>query len=107
MLSGETPALPFAPAESVDASYKMINPQVPEFLDLLAANKTNGIVIPFTIPLSQAVVWNELFRHPNDYFLKIIVVSENTPPSSIELKFNWTLDPATSTIVALSQDPTL
>jgi hypothetical protein len=102
MLAGETPTLPFAPSEEVDSIYKIINPLVPEFLDFLAANQTNGIVLPFKGFLSQAVNWNELFRYPSDYFLKIVVVSENTPRSSIELKFSWTLDPTTSTIVALS-----
>jgi hypothetical protein len=102
LLLGETPKFPFAPHEEPDALSKTIYPGVPVYLDLLSANAKHGIAPAFRGALSPAVKWNELFRYAGDYALRIGIVSANSPTATIDIKFKWTLDPATSSFTAMA-----
>jgi hypothetical protein len=42
-----------------------------------------------------------MFFNADDYYLKIAVAAKDSPTATITLKFKWTLDPATSEIVAV------
>ncbi len=89
LLLGETPSLHFAQG---DALSKTISPGVPEYLDFLMANDTNGaFVTAHPAHLSQAVQWNEIFRMAGDYNLRIVITSSNSSPVGLELLFRWTL----------------
>jgi hypothetical protein len=101
-LLNETPMLPFAPHEQPDALLKTIYPDVPVYLDLLTAQERNGIGPMFRGALSSAVEWKKLFRERDEYFLRIAIVSPDSPTATINLRFDWTLDPKTSTMLSIS-----
>ena len=100
LLLGETPTLNFSQGDPLS---KVISPGVPEYLDFLVANDTLGAYVTVGVPehLSQAVQWNEIFRLPGDYLLRIVVVSDDSPPVSIDLLFKWNLNPRTSEILVV------
>lgn len=98
LLAGETPPIPFAPNEGEDALSKTVSAGVPEYIDLLAANDTHGVLLPLRGHISQAVHWGDIFSLAGDYTLRVVIVSSNAPPASIKLRFRWTLRPATSQI---------
>lgn len=98
LLAGETPPIPFAPNEGYDALLKTVNAGVPEYIDLLAANDTDGVLLPLRGHISKAVQWGEIFALPGDYTFRVVIVSSNAPSASIKLRFRWTLRPATSQI---------
>jgi hypothetical protein len=99
LLLGETPSLSFAQGDGLS---KITSPGVPEYLDFLVANDTHGAhVAVVSEHLSQAIRWNELFSIPGDHRLRIVVVSRDCPPASIDLLFRWNLNPRTSEILVV------
>jgi hypothetical protein len=101
LLHADAPVLPFTPGSDPDAALKTIRHRVPEFLDVLSANATNGVVHVIIGHRSAMVDWNNMFIQAGEYYLKIAITSDS-PTVEIDLKFNWTLDPATSEIVNVS-----
>jgi hypothetical protein len=99
LLLGETPSLNFSQG---DALSKTISPGVPEYLDFLMASITHGaFVTAHPAHLSQAVPWGHLFDLAGDYRIRIVIVSNNSVPASIDLLFKWTLDPVSSQILTV------
>jgi hypothetical protein len=95
--------LPFSPMTGTDTLDKTIRPKVPEYLDIVAANSTHGIILLFRGHLNQTVDWSFLFCDAGDYLLHIVINSNNGAPYEVDLNFTWTLDPDTSTIFPVRQ----
>jgi hypothetical protein len=101
LLFGETPFLPFAPMQNADTTQKLVNVDIPEFVDFLWTNNTHGArIVPIGI-LSQAVQWDSLFDLAGDYIISIVITHGAASPARINLKFSWTLDPITSRITVI------
>jgi hypothetical protein len=101
LLLGETPFLPFAPMQNADAIQKLVNVDIPEYVDFLWANNTHGArILTFGI-MSQAVQWDSLFDLAGDYIISIAITQSGPSPARINLKFGWTLDPITSRITVI------
>jgi hypothetical protein len=99
LLYGETPFLPFAPMQDVDATQKLVTIDIPEYVDFLWVNDTHGARIITVGIMSQVVQWDSLFDAAGDYSISIVVTHSGSPsPAKIHLKFSWTLDPLTSRI---------
>ena len=98
LLAGERPMLAFAPREDADSRQKLIHPGVPEYLDFLWANQTEGAQIPTIGIVSQAVRWDRLFEMPGDYIISVGITHSSPTMARIDLQFRWTLDPITSSI---------
>ncbi|MHC2318390.1 hypothetical protein ACVIHC_005436 [Bradyrhizobium diazoefficiens] len=100
LLHADAPVLPFTPGTDPDATSKTIRHGVPEFLDVLSANATNGVVHLIKGHRSAMVDWDKMFSLADDYYLKIAITSDS-PTVEMVLKFKWTLDPATSVMIAI------
>ena len=100
-LGSDKPKLGFTAATDPDTLSKTVRSGVPEFLDVITANNTNGIMHVIHGHRSQAVNWEKLFVETGDYYLRVGVVSDNSPMAEITLRFTWSGDPATSTMIML------
>lgn len=98
VLEGEIVTLPFALAENPDAINKTIFPGAPEFLDVLGITENSVILALHKFVGASSINWDDIFSLPGEYVLRIVVVSDNAVPVSIDLLFQWTLKRATSRI---------
>jgi hypothetical protein len=98
LLLGESPSLSFVPEGQADSLAKLVYPGIPEYVNFLWCNETDGAQIPTVAPRSPAVPWAPLFQMQGDYTISI-GVTHGSPMTIISLKFIWTLDPSTSRIV--------
>jgi hypothetical protein len=102
LLIGDAPIIPFTPEHGDDALSKDIRAGEHEFLDFLSASAGHGIMHVIKGHKSQKVDRAGMFRSPGEYYMTIAVSSKESEAAKITLKFNWSLDPATSRIVSVS-----
>ncbi|MDI2103938.1 hypothetical protein [Bradyrhizobium sp. Mp64] len=102
LLGGDKPIIPFTKADAADALSKTVYSGVPEYLDILAAERTHGIMHTMKGNRSELVDWKGMFVEEDSYYITIAVTSNEASTAEVKLKFDWTKDPATSIMTALS-----
>lgn len=96
--------LPFAPSHAPDAGEKVLMPNVPEFVDVIAVHfgsigqlvvlpEVGGGANPIRLPDRGL-----LFSDPGDYFLIVAASGVGIVTQEIKLKFHWSGDASTSAL---------
>ena len=104
ILSGETPILPFAPAENDDAIDKTIYPGIPEFLDFMFVTHLSQVCMtPYGFVGSTSVDWRNLFSQTGVYEIRLAVLAAQGAPALINIDFDWTGEFINSKLSAVLQ----
>jgi hypothetical protein len=102
-LGGESPSFPFAPHEKEDALSKSIYPDVPEYLDVLVITEANQVLLVLReVSDGSPIDWGAIFSEPEEYRIRIAVVTSNARPATIDLLFKWTGNRETSEMSCLT-----
>jgi hypothetical protein len=107
LLEDHSVVRPFTPATGSDAEKKTIRPTHPEYVDVITANASNGIMWLYQTHRDAAINWRSMFANAGKFNLTVALTSENSAPCVAELEFDWTGDPADSSLSLISQNPPL
>lgn len=105
LLDGDSIVRPFTPANGADTEKKTIRPTHPEYVDVITANAKNGIMWLYRTHQDASLDWKSMFAKHGKFMLTVALTSENSAPCTAELEFDWTGDPATSSLSLISQNP--
>lgn len=105
LLDGESVVCPFTPATDADAEKKTIRPTHPAYVDVITANTSNGIIWLYPTHRDATINWKAMFAKAGKFNLTIALTSDNSAPCTADLEFDWTGDPAESSLSLISQNP--
>ena len=92
MFEDEAIALPIAPAERQDPTFKNIYDGVPAFADLLVLTDKNEVFFPPNVYIPNSINLQTLFAQTGDYTFTVVVSSPITVSRKEVLKFQWAGD---------------